>query len=287
MSAARALAGLAAIAVVATAGPAARADAPDARARRALAEGERLFADQEYARAVKALIPVTRDGNAARAVRVRAWELIALARYIDGDLGGARDAFERLLEADPGFQLRDTSGSPRIRAFFDKIRAEVVPAAAASDVDLEHAAPRGATAGGKAELDVRATRGADEVRAVVVLYRRLGALAYREQPGRSAADDRWRAALPLPGARQPYAVEYYVEARGTAGAVLARIASPDTPLSIPVAAGGVGGGAWYGRWYVITGAAVLAAGATGAVVWAASSGVADGSLPPGRVTVTP
>jgi len=287
MSAARALAGLAAIAMVATAGPAARADAPDARARRALAEGERLFADQEYARAVKALIPVTRDGNAARAVRVRAWELIALARYIDGDLGGARDAFERLLEADPGFQLRDTSGSPRIRAFFDKIRAEVVPAAAASDVDLEHAAPRGATAGGKAELDVRATRGADEVRAVVVLYRRLGALAYREQPARSAADDRWRAALPLPGARQPYAVEYYVEARGTAGAVLARIASPDTPLSIPVAAGGVGGGAWYGRWYVITGAAVLAAGATGAVVWAASSGVADGSLPPGRVTVTP
>lgn len=275
---------LVAVAVVAVA---AHADAPDARARKALAEGERLFADQEYARAVKALIPVTRDGNAARAVRVRAWELIALARYIDGDLGGARDAFERLLEADPGFQLRDTSGSPRIRAFFDKIRAEVVPAAAASDVDLEHAAPRGAIAGGKVELDVRATRGADEVRAVVVLYRRLGALGYREQPARSAADDRWRAAVPLPAARQAYAVEYYVEARGTAGAVLARIASPDTPLSIPVGAGGGGGRPWYGRWYVITGAAVLAAGATGAVIWAASAQVDDGSLPPGRVTVTP
>jgi tetratricopeptide (TPR) repeat protein len=275
--------------VTSTVGPrSARADAPDARARKALADGERLFADQEYARAVKVLVAVTRDGAAPRAVRVRAWELIALARYIDGDLGGARDAFERLLEADPGFQLRDTSGSPRIRAFFDqdprrgRARRGGQPMSISSTPRRARPPPAA-----RVELDVRATRGADAVREVVVLYRRLGALAYREQPARGAADDRWRAALPLPGARQPYAVEYYVEARGTAGAVLARIASPDTPLSIPVAAGGVGGGAWYGRWYVITGAAVLAAGATGAVVWAASSGVADGSLPPGRVTVTP
>ena len=38
-------------ALVACAAVIARADAPDARARAALAEGERLFADQEYARA--------------------------------------------------------------------------------------------------------------------------------------------------------------------------------------------------------------------------------------------
>lgn len=281
MRAAVAIAALVASATVVHAEP------PDAAARKALATGERLFADQEYARAVKVLIPVTRDGDAPRAVRVRAWELIALARYIDGDQGGARDAFERLLEADPGFQLRDTSGSPRIRAFFDRIRAEVVPAGATSDVDLEHAAPRAATAGGKVELEVRATRGADAVRGVVVLYRRLGELGYREQAGRSVADDRWRAAVRLPGARHAYAIEYYVEARGAAGAVLARVASPDQPLSIPVAAGGGGGAPWYGRWYVLTGAAVLAAGATGAIVWAASGGVEDGSLPPGRITVTP
>ncbi|MBK9030177.1 MAG: hypothetical protein IPL61_02360 [Myxococcales bacterium] len=278
----------AALALVACAAVVAHADAPDARARKALAEGERLFADQEYARAIKALISVTRDGAAPRALRVRAWELIALARFIDGDEGGARDAFERLLEADPGFQLRDTSGSPRIRRFFDQIRAEVVPAGAAGDVDLEHAAPRGATAGNRLELDVRATRGADAVRAVVVLHRRLGALAYAEQPARAAGDERWRAAVPLPGARAPYVLEYYLEARGAAGAVLARVASPDAPLSLRVAPGGIGRDkAWYGRWYVIAGAAVLAAGATGAIVWTATGGVDDGSLPPGRVTVTP
>jgi hypothetical protein len=39
---------------------------------------------------------------------------------------------------------------------------------------------------------------------------------------------------------------------------------------------------------VIAGAAALAAGATGAAVWVATDGdVPDGSLPPGRITVTP
>ena len=263
------------------------AEAPDARARKLLAAGEKLFAAQEYARAIKVLVPVTRDGAAPRALRVRAWELIALARFIDGDEGGARDAFERLLEADPGFQLRDDSGSPRIRRFFDQIRREVVPEAAVAEVDLEHAAPRGATAGRRLELEVRATRGGDDVLAVVVLHRRLGAIAYEEKPARPAGDHRWRAAIAVEAARRPSPIEYYVEARGAAGAVLARIAGPDAPLTLAVAPGGGEGRAWYGRWYVIAGAAVVAAGATGAIVWSASSGPSDGSLPPGRIVVTP
>lgn len=271
------------IAAVAPAG----AQSPDAKARAALAAGERLFADQEYRKAIKVLVPVTRDGAAPRAVRVRAWELIALARFIDGDEGGARDAFERLLEADPGFQLRDTSGSPRIRRFFDQIRAEVVPVGAAAEVDLEHAAPRAAQAGARAEFELRVTRGADEVRTVVVLHRRVGALRYDEQPARAVADDRFRAAVRLPAARRGYTLEYYLEARGAAGAVLERVAGPDAPLSVEVRPGGDSGRPWYGRWYVIAGAAAVAAGATGALVWAASDRAPDGSLPPGRVTVTP
>ncbi len=263
------------------------AEAPDARARRLLAAGERFFAEQEYDKAIKVLVPVTRDAAAPRALRVRAWELIALARFIDGDEGGARDAFERLLEADPGFQLRDTSGSPRIRRFFDQIRREVAPAADVTDVDLEHAAPRGATAGKRLELEVRALRGGDDVLEVVVLHRRIGAIGYAEQPARAAGDHRWRAGVPLEAARRASSIEYYVEARGAAGSVLARIAAPDSPLSIAVAPGGGESRSWYGRWYVITGAVVVAAGATGAIVWAASSGPDDGSLPPGRVVVSP
>ena len=257
----------------------------DARARKLLAAGEQFVTDLEYRKAIKVLLPVTRDPSASRAQRVRAWELIALSRFIVGDRGGARAAFERVLEADPGFQLRDTSGSPRIREFFAEVRAAVL-GAATSDVDLEHAAPRAGTAGKRLEIEVRATRGGSTVTEVVVLHRKVGVLAYDSAPARTIADDRWRAALRLEASRRSSTIEYYVEARGAGGAILARIATPDAPLILEISPGGGDGRPWYGRWYVIGGAAAVAAGATGALILA-SDGPADGTLPPGRVTVTP
>ncbi len=265
--------------------PTASAQPADARAKKLLDAGERFFADLEYGKAIKVLLPVARDPAASRARRVRAWELIALSRFILGDRGGARTAFERVLDADPGFQLRDDSGSPRIREFFDEVRADVL-GAATSAVDLEHAAPRAGTAGTRLELEVRATRGGAAVVEVVVLHRQVGVLAYDSAPARSVADDRWRARLELSSSRRTYSIEYYVEARGPGGSVLARIATPDAPLVLEISPGGGESRAWYGRWYVIAGAAAVAAGATGAVILA-TGGPSDGSLPPGRVTVTP
>ena len=258
----------------------------DARARKLLDAGEALFAEQEYREAIKVLLPVTRDAAASRADRVRAWELIALARFILDDPPGARDAFERVLEIDPGFQLRDRSGSPRIRTFFDEIRRTVVGDTAAAAVDLEHAAPRAATAGTRLELEIRAVRGGAAVVEVVILHRRVGALAYAPTPARAHGDARWRGTIGLPPARRPYTIEYYLEARGPGGSVLARVAAPDAPLLMEVGPGGSEPRPWYGRWYTIAGAAAVAAGATGAVIWA-MRGPDDGSLPPGRVTVTP
>ncbi len=250
-----------------------------------LARGERRFADQDYREAIALLVPVTRDPAASRAQRVRAWEVIALARFITGDEAGAKDAFERVLELDPEFQLRDASGSPRVRAFFDRLRREARPDAA-GEVDLEHAAPSGATAGASLELEVRVTRGAPSVREVVVAYRPLGTLAFREAAGRRHGE-RWRIAVRLPPARERGVVEYYVIARGADGSAAARIATPDAPLALTVApGGGTGARPWYGRWYVIAGVAVVAAGATGAVL-AGTGGPGDGSLPPGTITVTP
>src|SRR5258706_8215468 len=75
-----------------------------------LARGKKLFDDQEYAGAIQALGPVTRDARATRAQRLRALELIALAHFIRNDLGAARATFERILDIDPGYQLRDTTG---------------------------------------------------------------------------------------------------------------------------------------------------------------------------------
>ena len=110
-----------------------------------LTRGQLAYDNQDYAVAVQTLEPVTRDARATRAQRLRALELIALAQFITHDGGAARATFERILDIDPGYQLRDTSGSPKIRAFFDQLKKELIPGFDPNaGADLEHAAPTSA-----------------------------------------------------------------------------------------------------------------------------------------------
>lgn len=254
-----------------------------------LERGKKLFEDQEYAAAIQALAPVTRDARATRAQRLRALELIALAHFIRNDQGAARATFERILDIDPGYQLRDTTGSPKIRAFFDDLKKQLVPGYdPEAGADLEHAAPTAGTAGRAIEVDVRATRGRERVFDIIIATRRRGELSYKITSASPRGDARWRARVAVEAATKPYVVEYYVEARDAGGAPVARIAAPDAPLEIALAPGGsaVAKRPWYGRWYVIAGIAVGAAGVTGLAV-AASRGPDSGTLPPGTVTVSP
>ncbi|HEY4242506.1 MAG TPA: hypothetical protein VGM88_21960 [Kofleriaceae bacterium] len=256
-----------------------------------LARGQKLFDDQEYGAAIQTLAPVTRDARATRAQRLRALELIALAQFILRDEAAARATFERILDIDPGYQLRDASGSPKIRAFFDDLKRQLIPGYDPSaGADLEHAAPTAGTAGQRIELDVRATRGGERVFEIAVATRRRGELAYRIALAAPRGGNAWRAQVVPPPSTKPYVLEYYLEARDAGGAAIARVASPDAPLEIALAgreADKVAKRAWYARWYVIAGeAAIVAAGATVLAV-AATRGPGPGSLPPGSVTVAP
>lgn len=274
--------------MVALVAAAPRAYADEARVEELLAAGEDLFDEQEYDKVIRVLRPVLSDTATTRAQRLRALELTALSQFILGDEAAARVSFERLLDVDPGYQLRDRSGSPRIRTFFDQVKREVVPGFDAERVaELDHAAPPSATAGRRVELDVRATRGAEHVKEVVLLVRRRGEQDYRAVAGGFRGDARWRIRLTPEASRDEYAIEYYVEGRGLAGEVVARIASPEAPRSITITAGGGSAGRpWHRRWYVWAGAGGAAVLITGAVILA-TSGTDDGTLPPGRVTVTP
>jgi hypothetical protein len=268
---------------------AARADDVDPQAIETyLTRGQKLFEEQEYAGAVQALTPVTRDARATRAQRLRALELIALAQFIRGDQGAARATFERILDIDPGYQLRDTSGSPKIRVFFDDLKKKLIPGFDPNaGADLEHAAPTAGTAAHTIEIEVRATRG--NVFDIVLATRRRGELGYKLVNATPRGDGKWRARVTPDASAKPYVLEYYVEARDAGGASIARIAAPDAPLEIALAAGGLveaKKNPWYSRWYVIAGAAVVAAGATGAV-FAATRGPGPGSLPPGTIVVSP
>jgi hypothetical protein len=264
------------------------ADADAQAIERYLARGQKLFDEQEYAAVIQALTPVTRDARATRAQRLRALELIALAQFIRNDRGAARVTFERILDIDPGYQLRDTSGSPKIREFFDELKQRLIPGYdPRAGADLEHAAPTAGAAVRPIELEVRATRGGERVFEVVVATRRRGELGYRFTGGAPRGDARWRFRVTAEPSARPYVLEYYVEARDAGGAPIARIAAPDAPLEIALAAGVHEVRPWYRRWYVIAGAgAAVAAGVTGVTV-AATRGPGPGTLPPGSVVVSP
>lgn len=271
------------------AGSPARADVGPQAIEQYLARGQKLFDDLDYAAAIQTLTPVTRDARATRAQRLRALEIIALAHFIKNDPGAARATFERILDIDPGYQLRDTSGSPKIREFFDGLKRQLIPGFDPSaGADLEHAAPTAGNAGRPLEIDVRAVRGGDRVFEVVVASRRRGELGYRTTVASPRGGGKWRARVVPEASARPYVWEYYVEARDAGGAPIGRIATPDSPLDVSLMGGGVETRRpWYGRWYVIGGgAAVVAAGLTGLVI-AASRGPDPGTLPPGSVTVTP
>jgi len=149
--------------------------------------------------------------------------------------------------------------------------------------DLEHAAPTAGTAGHAIELEVRATRGGERVFDVAVATRRRGELTYAIVPAAPRGGGRWRARVTPPAASKPYVLEYYLEARDAGGAAVARVGAPDAPLEIALAAGGADARRpWFARWYVIAGAAVVAAGVT-AIAVEATRGPGPGSL--GTITV--
>ena len=268
-------------------GAVAGADVGPAAIETYIERGQKLFDAQEYAGVIQTLGPVTRDVRATRAQRLRALELIALSELIEGDQGAAKVTFERILDIDPGYQLRDPSGSPKVRAFFDDLKKQLIPGYDANaGADLEHAVPTAGTAGRPLEIDVRATRG--NVFDVAVATRRRGELGYKLTPASPRGGGRWRARITPDPSPRPYVLEYYIEARDAGGAAIARVAAPDQPLEIALSAGGPVTSArpWYSRWYVIAGAAAVAAGVTGIAVFE-TRGPGPGSLPPGSVTVTP
>jgi len=251
-----------------------------------LARGEKLFEEQEYAGAIQTLAPVTRDARATRAQRLRALEMIALSQFIKNDKAAARATFERILDIDPGYQLRDTSGSPAMRSFFDDLKSQLIPNFdPKAGADLEHAAPTAGSAGAPIEIQVRVTRGL--VFDTFVSTRRRGELTYTVAPLKPRGDNRWHTRLTPPASSKPYVLEYFVEARDAGGAPIARIGGPDQPLEIALSAGGSASRRpWYGRWYVYAGA-VGAAALLGGIIVATTRGPEPGSLPPNTVTVTP
>src|SRR5439155_20012910 len=160
---------------------------------------------------------------------------LGMSWLILGKKPRAREAFEELLAIDPHYTLSDPTHSPKLREFYDDVRASFVPGYghAGGEAELEHAAPTGATAGRPLEIEVVVIRGAPLVKSVTLHARRQGLLTYVAEAMRGEAG-RFHLSFAPPREVNDYTLEYYVEARDDKGRVVARVASPERPIALPV-----------------------------------------------------
>jgi tetratricopeptide (TPR) repeat protein len=260
---------------------------------KALLRGKRAFIKQDYERSLKLLQPVVIAPQATISQKIDALELLGLSYLILGDNKRAREAFENLLGLDPAHQLRDPTGSPKLRQFFLAAKERFLPGFDASKrAQLEHRAPRLAKAGRRIELAVQLLSGG-AVNTIVVRWRRQGLLTYREVRARArrsreaGSPERgrgWVAAFLLPKDSVGYQLEYYIEGRSKAGHALARLGSPGHPLTLAV--GGIArqrGAPFYERWWFWTAVGAALVGGTVAAIALSRERAPEGSL--GSITL--
>jgi hypothetical protein len=136
-------------------------------------------------------------------------------------------------------------------------------------------------------MNVVVMRGAPLVRAVTLYARRQGLLEYATAPLRGEGG-RWKLSYTPPRDVTDYTLEYYVEARDDKGRVVARVASPERPIPLPVhgVPAVTATQPWFKRWYVW---AAVGGVVAGGVIIGAVAGTAErapkGSLPPGTVSL--
>ncbi len=266
-----------------------------------LDRGYKKFQDLDYREAIDVLKPVRKSDHATQAQKLRALELIGISYLILGDSARAVEAFEDLLAIDPGYQLKHDDGSPKIRTFFADVKRKFVPGApkTSPNIELEHSTPTGATAGHPVELDAVVRGKIQKVADIVLRWRQRGVLTYSQTAMRRVGtsqvgkkkSERWRARFTPPGSSSAYSVDYYMEARNAAGGSIGRVGGPETPLSLSVRAGSDDvdtSRPWYKHWYVYAGGAAAIAGiAATAFILSSSGDPGDGTLDPGRITLSP
>jgi tetratricopeptide (TPR) repeat protein len=248
----------------------AHAEEPHAVVKRRLGEGERRWVEQDYRGAVESLHLVVVDPVATVEEKARAWEYVGLSWLVIGKRQKAREAFEELLAIDPQYTLSEPSRSPKLRAFFEEVRGSFVPGArrGAPDVEVAHSAPSAAQAGRPLEFAAQVPRGASVVEDVSLRARRQGLLTFDARHMRREEEGRFRLTYSPPRDNADYVLEYYLEARDGQGHVVARVASPERPIALPVQ--GVPT-PWFRRWYVWAGVGAVVAGVVVGVAVAESA----------------
>jgi hypothetical protein len=243
-----------------------------------LRAARREYVGQEYERVIRLLTPVAQSPMATIGEKVQAYELLGLSYLILNDKRRARDAFENLLGLDPGHVLRDPSGSPKLKQFFESVKESFVPGYQAhATVTLEHSAPTSAVAGRTVEFAANVVRGERSVRNTLLRWRRAGLLTYRTVEMEGAGP--LLARFTLPRDSTAYQLEYYIEARDRGGNTVARVGSPEEPLRVTVAGTPRRAQPFYKKWWFWTAVgAVVVGGVTATAVVLGTESAPVGNL---------
>lgn len=251
----------------------------------ALDKGQQQVEEGDFEEAVKTLeagidAPDLTDEQLAELYR-----LLGLAHLYLGNEDKARDAFEKLLQARPDYELPKAT-PPKIRTLYARIKDDIRKRRVRPVTLTVNGVPE-QTAGLAVTVEARIDDMALGAKAKL-FYRRSGAQNYSSTDFARDKADRsiYRAVIPafeLPDEAAAYDFEYYVEVADAAQRRLAGRGDPFTPLSFKVAAKTAAAEpekpkAWYQNPWVWVGiGAGAAAVTTGVVIFATQK--PTGTLP--------
>lgn len=249
-----------------------------APARPEIARAQQQIENGEFEEAVKTLEAGLDAPDVTDDQLVELYRLLGLTSLYLGDEERAREAYEKLLQARPDYEL-PRSASPKLRNLYARLK-EDIKNRRVRPVTLQ-ADPLEDSTGDKPVVAV-ATIGEMALGGRARLfYRRAGAQAYSSVDfARDRANkERYVATIPayeLPASASAYEVEYYYEVADAAQRRLAGRGDAFNPLVFQIApeAGSVATAderPWYkSPWLWVAVGAVAVAGTAGAVVYATS-----------------
>ena len=198
------------------------------------------------------------------------YRVLGLAQLYLGREGQAREAYEKLLQAQPDYEL-PAHEAPKIRRLYARIK-EDIKGRRVRPVTLRVEAPATVEAGGPVAIDVRVQDLALGSRPRLY-YRRAGRQSFSSVDFKRDPEDRehYRALIPsfeLPVEESRYEVEYYVEVADAAQRRLAGRGDALNPEVLVIEPRGAfaaaQGPAWYQTpWPYVVGGAVVVGVAAG------------------------
>ncbi len=251
-------------------------------------QAEALMSEGEFERAVRVLQRGVAAPDVSDDTLVELYRLMGLAYLYLGNQEGARNAYEKLLQARPDYEL-PRSAPPKIREVYARIK-EDIRKRRVRPVVLD-AEPVADTVGGQALVVKAQIEDLALGSRAKLYYRRAGAQAFSSvdfvrNRGSREAFEATVPAFELPAESRGWDMEYYLEVADAAQRRLAGKGDAFNPQHFTVLPlGGNAGGvaeatAWYQNpWVWVIGGAV-AAGATAGIVVLASS------RPTGTIPVT-